>query len=603
MEAQPSHQRPSMVPVCDRCRRRKQKCEQELKPCSGCVDAKVECMIFDPERQRSIPRTYVIQLEEHLQLLQKKLQDDRPPSTPSTTGIPSISIAPSVSVSAASRYLGASSGLAFVESAVRLAQSRGILDSSHEDEDIDDDNFLSSGVLTSALDGLFAPAPAPSIPGRDKMEELFADFAQVQWQYQILDINEFEHHLDHFFGPDPHHNPASTVVVNMVFAISVHFAGRIRGDVTASNMADSYHEQALTLLGELLRHKTIDSLQAILLILLFSIVNPQKPIVWHLLGSALRLASELGIHTESICQQPSLETFQDTSDLPRRLFWSLYSMDRAVGNTLGRPTALQDKFITANLPLSGINYQHDSGLSVEISRHCFRIRQLQSEVADYLYQRISDAPTDYLANVQDRLDVWRSDIPISICTPHTLDWFEHSYHNLTMFIHRPSPANPQPSTVHLEKCFDAASHVLRIYSRLQLRGSVDSTWMAVHWLFLAAVTHLFCLWTGEHLRKSANWSQVNEDIRAASMVLSAMTERWKSGRKMLSIYRKLSKGTLNRYTIISPMETTTSPSGNTIVQHLQSHIQQPQLTNLNEMALDSDMQFWLDVESMDYTAF
>ena len=559
-------------------------------------------MIFDPERQRSIPRTYVTQLEEHLHLLQKKLHDDRPPSTPSTTGIPSISIAPSVSVSAASRYLGASSGLAFVESAVRLAQSRGILDSSHEDEDVDDDSFLSSGVLTSALDGLFAPTPAPSIPGREKMEELFADFVQVQWQYQILERSEFEHHLDHFFGPDRHHNPASIVVVNMVFAISVHFAGRIRGDVTASNMADSYHEQALTFLGDLLRHKTIDSLQAILLILLFSIVNPQKPIVWHLLGSALRLASELGIHTETICQQPALEAFEDTSDLPRRLFWSLYSMDRAVGNTLGRPTALQDRFITANLPLTGNSYQASEN-SVEISRHCFRIRQLQSEVADYLYQRISPAPPDYLANVQQRLDVWRSDIPVSICTPHTLDWFEHSYHNLTMFIHRPSPANPQPSTQHLERCFDAASHVLRIYSRLQLRGSVDSTWMAVHWLFLAAVTHLFCLWTGEHLRMSADWSQVNEDIRAASMVLSAMTERWKSGRKMLSIYRKLSKGTLNRYAVISLSEATSSPAVDTVIQRLHSHSQQPHLTNLNEMAFDSDMQFWLDVESMDYTAF
>ena len=102
---------------------------------------------------------------------------------------------------------------------------------------------------------------------------------------------------------------------------------------------------------------------------------------------------------------------------------------------------------------------------------------------------------------------------------------------------------------------------------------------------------------------SADWSQVNEDIRAASMVLSAMTERWKSGRKMLSIYRKLSKGTLNRYAVISLSEATSSPAVDTVIQRLHSHSQQPHLTNLNEMAFDSDMQFWLDVESMDYTAF
>ena len=123
------------------------------------------------------------------------------------------------------------------------------------------------------------------------------------------------------------------------------------------------------------------------------------------------------------------------------------------------------RLIVVNAKLSGRNSY------IDIMNHCFRIRQLQSEVADLLYQRLRpiDVPY-YKVDVQERLETWRKEIPVLQIDKfeHMADWFEHAYHNLTMFIHRPSPANPQPTTEDLQHCFEAASEVIRRYERLLL---------------------------------------------------------------------------------------------------------------------------------------
>lgn len=49
--------RPTAVPVCDRCRQRRQKCDQSLLGCGPCKTAKVECTFHDPEKGITIPRT------------------------------------------------------------------------------------------------------------------------------------------------------------------------------------------------------------------------------------------------------------------------------------------------------------------------------------------------------------------------------------------------------------------------------------------------------------------------------------------------------------------------------------------------------------------
>ncbi len=63
------------VSACNRCRQRKNRCDQRLPSCSPCEKAGVNCVGFDPLTKREIPRTYVYYLESRVNYLESLLSE------------------------------------------------------------------------------------------------------------------------------------------------------------------------------------------------------------------------------------------------------------------------------------------------------------------------------------------------------------------------------------------------------------------------------------------------------------------------------------------------------------------------------------------------
>lgn len=61
------------VSACNRCRQRKNRCDQNLPACSSCAKAGIKCVGFDPITKREIPRTYVYYLESRVAYLESLL--------------------------------------------------------------------------------------------------------------------------------------------------------------------------------------------------------------------------------------------------------------------------------------------------------------------------------------------------------------------------------------------------------------------------------------------------------------------------------------------------------------------------------------------------
>ena len=61
------------VSACNRCRVRKNRCDQNLPACSSCERVGVKCTGFDPITKREIPRTYVYYLESRVSYLEDLL--------------------------------------------------------------------------------------------------------------------------------------------------------------------------------------------------------------------------------------------------------------------------------------------------------------------------------------------------------------------------------------------------------------------------------------------------------------------------------------------------------------------------------------------------
>ncbi|KAH6974450.1 hypothetical protein BKA56DRAFT_659148 [Ilyonectria sp. MPI-CAGE-AT-0026] len=584
-------------PACTKCKTHRVKCDKAQPICGRCRRLGHQGK-YPFRNPAAAYLSYATELEDEIAQLEVELErlkatDQGIHQTPSLTDSPQLTKADNredkTSPKEAARYLGASSGMAFIESAISLAQSQGILDAPEDDLlPLEPSTILSPGLV----EGLVDSRQSLAIPPRDTMRKLFDAFDSAQWQYHIIEPAEFDVYLDRCYSGGNPPGTMATAALHLVLATALHLSGKSEGNMAASNLATAHHEHAMGMLGSINQHITLESLQVLLLLLLLSMFNPQKPVIWQLLGSALRTASGMRLHTEEGITTAA-SSFGVSEDLPRRLFWSLYSMDRAVGNTLGRPTALPDLSITCQLP--GVASPNIS-LPQMIANHCFLLRRMQSEVADTLYQRISDYSIDYIPGVQARLDAWFRDIPVPN-SDHVVEWFHHSYYNLCMFIHRPSPANPKPNSDDLHRCFEAASRVIQLYNRLDRRGNIDTTWMAVHWLFLVAVTQLFALWADENLRREADWVRINDDFQSSAMIFSAMTERWKSGRRMLRLYRRLSKGTLARYTHMGYLNA--NPPMNGSEGKRENFIDMTDMAGLNEVAIDTDIGFWLDMEMAD----
>ena len=62
------------VSACNRCRLRKNRCDQNLPACSSCEKANVKCVGYDPITKREIPRAYVYYLESRVAYLEDALR-------------------------------------------------------------------------------------------------------------------------------------------------------------------------------------------------------------------------------------------------------------------------------------------------------------------------------------------------------------------------------------------------------------------------------------------------------------------------------------------------------------------------------------------------
>lgn len=239
-----------------------------------------------------------------------------------------------------------------------------------------------------------------------------------------------------------------------------------------------------------------------LLLASLALLRPVAPGLWYIIGVAVRLAVDLGLHFEdidsSLDQQVPMEQIdskssnargrkQWTRDFRRRLWWCTYSFDRLVSTCVGRPCGISDQVITTQFPsMLDDNHITPAGFlkapqDVDlpsyklVARHYFRLRLLQSEILLVLQHRQAeqartemavkgdvnpyiqrDTPSSYLYNFNTFRD-WRADIDRRL-----LEWkescpseaeigvafrplfFELNYWQAIILLYRQSLAVPEP---------------------------------------------------------------------------------------------------------------------------------------------------------------
>lgn len=120
------------------------------------------------------------------------------------------------------------------------------------------------------------------------------------------------------------------------------------------------------------------------------------------------------------------------------------------------------------------------------------------------------------------------------------------YHQLKIFLYRPSPQVPQPSPTAAKTCFESSAHVIRLsYAQL------ENEKIEISWLFILALTTALntLLWTTSfpEVRAMQSRDAVEELLDIATDVLEQSADRWPGALKSSQLYAVFAQACLQSY--------------------------------------------------------
>ncbi|PWW71740.1 hypothetical protein C7212DRAFT_231835 [Tuber magnatum] len=561
--------------ACTRCRSRKTRCDAGLPKCGPCERSGAHCEFFDSTKQKTVPRSYVVHLQNKVQDLEEKVrvreallvEADAPNSEELVRGVGLVNFADYEHYKEP-RYVGSSSGVT-VTRLVLEAAKKNLDPQAFSDLTTQHRNTFRHALRTNPDPGdphaNLSSLPASRLPNReitDKLVELFC--ARALYQLPVLHEPTFVQDVaDVYAGSE---DPFKNFQLKMVLAISMqklskHYAG----------LADSYFLAGLQHMEDVLEAMDHRTLQCLLVMAQYALVTPTRMAVYHIVGIAVRLCMQLGYHQERTIMLSATPLDPITKDMRRRWFWTSASMEYGLSHVLGRPSAfatadafvdvgfyepVDDVYITAGGILPG-----PISIKKLISMHFFRMRRLQAEIRQTLYQNPREHPKNnsdpWFTQIHAKLDNWRASCPADeLGGTMNPDWFDHRYHLMIIFTYRPSPQIPQPSAEAVSHCYNSAIKGIHLQKKMFEEKSIDFTWVYLHQIYTATITLIWTLYN-DQIREMHHREEVERNLEISLSLLTILAERWPGTEAAADLFDRLGQAALQSYSANSRRSTQT----------------------------------------------
>ncbi|KAG4413105.1 hypothetical protein IFR04_013757 [Cadophora malorum] len=235
----------------------------------------------------------------------------------------------------------------------------------------------------------------------------------------------------------------------------------------------------------------------------------------------------------------------------RRVFWSAYTLDRAVSTALDLPFSIPDYQITVKLfaniddhELENLTEHVESSqdrshlTSVSYALHVVYCRQIQSEILNMTLHRDFAKQFDRLSHwrhgVLGKLDRWKT-----LCHRHSdprsttftsNEWLNMMYNYSLAMLYQPtrSTVTGPAGDWTVKSCIQACL----IFRKFQRETQRIELWLGLVVQFKCGVALLYCFFaTPTHLRSAAyELPEASEAVRACSIILSIFAESWPQAR-------------------------------------------------------------------------
>ncbi|KAG0086721.1 Transcriptional activator of fatty acid utilization [Podila epicladia] len=372
-------------------------------------------------------------------------------------------------------------------------------------------------------------ASTMTCPPTDLAEHLIdIYFKFVHPHLPVLHKNSF---LRQYRNPDPEKKPP-LVLLNAMFALASRFTTNPEiighGD-DPEGFGDEYFARAKKLVDLEYELPRQSSIQALLLMVTYRFTSAKSGgRVWVMLGMAIRMAQDLGMHRNSArWHLPPLET-----EVRKRLWWSCYVMDRWVSASMGRPVEIDDNDCDVDFPALIEQDWKDSdefATSRETQEQTkmenifamkFFIESIKlSQIMGKILKRIYSANTrnhgpaqvsTKVAELDTLLTKWHLALPSDLKYDHQAvaagrvkmnRWvagLHMSYYSALILLHRPymiptslTKTKLSESLPSLNICVSAANSITHLSEKLDEAENVDTAWnFSTYDLFSSSLIHL-----------------------------------------------------------------------------------------------------------------
>ncbi|KAF2083907.1 hypothetical protein K490DRAFT_13125, partial [Saccharata proteae CBS 121410] len=468
------------VAACSRCRSAKIKCDGKLPACTACERSNraSECSSTNDQFARGKERSYVATLEAKVEKLERRLAEVKARRSSSLTMMDQeASVTPRPQqVSAPRKILDRKAARRKEESDINdLVSDFGLLAVNATARDFY--GFTSAMSYARLILSASSKEPLPSglskdLPPRYQASPLIQHYLNsIFVLLPIFEEASFYASVAAVYHPDQ--AKASSFdffTVRMVLAISSITCSTQRGDVHYSD-AVGHITAALKHAESVLHPGSVGSIQALLLLTQYAMLDPHHFDSWTLVGAASRALVDLGMHQDP---PKSNAMPKQKLELRRRVYYCLYAMDRETSLVQTRAFSFSDDSANVGLPFSAHNSStsktnpktHSWLQSFDSALDLFRLRQLQSQWYTTLFQSGREPwkdPYPCIWRTYNSMTSWFKQVcPKAV--PATKNYFELELLYSYVYVLSPSPRCPSineyAQSLIFEHCIKYASTML-----------------------------------------------------------------------------------------------------------------------------------------------
>lgn len=566
--------------ACDRCRSKKIRCDGIRPCCTQCANVGFECRTSDKLSRRAFPRGYTESLEERVRALESEVRDLKDlldekdekiemlskmhgnrrrlsvgsgPGSASNASSPEVESRPGreptppkedkFRVQASplllgvensdSYFMGPSSGRGFMEAFKRKLQERGKPCSAFNAE---------AFLHIQGCDPL-VPKETPvtmRVPPR-----LFSDrcvnvyFQEWAPLFPVLHKPTFLRIYEEFVAdPEKIKNNHKLAQLHLVFGVAA-----ISSDSSDLDQIAACEQQWQRSLEAVLMENTMNTLQCLVLALVYCTVRADYKRLQYYKGIAVGLSHRLGLHQS----QKRFSFGALTAETRKKVFWTLYTLDCFSAAVLGLPKLVKEEDAHAEYPSdTDDEYVTEKGfqptLPGEYTRlssalALFRAARIMAKVLETIYP----AATSYELSLQQmsaleaELDDWsdklpqhlklnfRQDKPSTDLTGSRSPLLALAYYYIRTLIFRPavgSSLGPKAASALLS-ISESAKHMIQISQLLEERSMSFSFCLSKTDLLLGCSMTL--LYQGLDLKQDSKMLRDNERlVNAAVKIVERM---------------------------------------------------------------------------------